>query len=272
MYRLACIAIILSAFTTYSCGQPKTQNDKIAYLLDVLEWEKSVNTQIEHKKLYYSHLQISPEDRMVIDSVWHTLDSGEVRNRMTKTLAQRFTPGEIDTMYLFFNSPAGRKFRKKEYETYGEMDALFSEEYKILKLIEERTKGTPAAAPANFYKANRPDGIYLVERPLTEEQNSYELGQMPLLKLDVFKDISTIRNTDYSMQLQIEFTPAGAKQFYELSKKYTGRQIAVVADKTIITAPVIQEAMKETKITISGSGNKNEMEAIVQRLKKKMSK
>jgi hypothetical protein len=47
--------------------------------------------------------------------------------------------------------------------------------------------------------------------------------------------------------------------------------LAIVASKTIIAAPVVNEAINSNELILSGSGDINEMSAIVQKIKEKIS-
>lgn len=263
------LLFILLFFCTSIFAQ--TQQAKINYILDILGWTKAITAELNNSKDYYSQLKVNTADKRTIDSVIQKLRSEEISARLSKDFKRRFTPGEIDTLYLFLNSPTGKKFRKEEYLTFGEMNALFTEEYKTLKIIEERSKGSASKSPADFSLADREDGIYVVKQGLSEEHMKYDLEKTPVLKLDIFKDISTYRTSTYDMQIKIELTQSGQTQFYEISKKYIGKQLAIVASKTIIAAPVVNEAINSNELILSGSGDINEMSAIVQKIKEKIS-
>ncbi|MCH5715358.1 DUF2059 domain-containing protein [Niabella hibiscisoli] len=164
---------ILLFFNTGVFAQ--TQQAKINYMLDILGWTKAITAELNNYKDYYSQLEVNIADKRTIDSVTQKLSSEEISTRLSKDFKRRFTQGEIDTLYLFFNSPTGKKFKKEEYQTFGEMNALFTEEYKTLKIIEERSKGSASKSPADFSLVDREDGIYVVKRGLSEDHMKYDL-------------------------------------------------------------------------------------------------
>lgn len=58
----------------------------------------------------------------------------------------------------------------------------------------------------------------------------------------------------------LEFSPEGGKKFAELTSRNIGKQIAIVLDGEVLTAPVVQEAITGGRAQISGSRNVEEAE------------
>jgi preprotein translocase subunit SecD len=83
----------------------------------------------------------------------------------------------------------------------------------------------------------------------------YELGPTALTG----KALKSARAEFQSEWLvSIEFTSEGGKQFDALAAQYVGRQVAIVLDSRVISAPVIQQANFGGKAVITGSGEQGE--------------
>lgn len=54
-------------------------------------------------------------------------------------------------------------------------------------------------------------------------------------------------------QVQLDFTPQGAKYFADITKRNVGKQVAIVLDEFPISAPVVQQAILTGNAVISGS-------------------
>jgi preprotein translocase subunit SecD len=67
--------------------------------------------------------------------------------------------------------------------------------------------------------------------------------------------------------VHIEFTPEGGKKFYNVTRKNTGKPIAILLDNIIISAPNVQEPISGGKAQISGSFSIQEMRDLVIKLK-----
>ena len=58
----------------------------------------------------------------------------------------------------------------------------------------------------------------------------------------------------------MEFSDEGGKKFADLTARNVGKQIAIVLDGEVLTAPVVQEAITGGRAQISGSRNVEEAE------------
>jgi preprotein translocase subunit SecD len=93
-----------------------------------------------------------------------------------------------------------------------------------------------------------------------------------LLKKTVMtgKDLETAfpGTNEYGQPIvHIEFTPEGGKTFYEITKRNIGKPLAIALDKTIISAPNIQEPISGGKAQISGKFSVSEVKDFVIKLK-----
>ncbi len=66
--------------------------------------------------------------------------------------------------------------------------------------------------------------------------------------------------------VQIEWKPEGAEKFYELTKDNVGKQLAIVLDNVVVSAPRVDEPIREIA-TISGDFSAETAEELVALLK-----
>lgn len=85
------------------------------------------------------------------------------------------------------------------------------------------------------------------------------LKREPLLTGGYISDASvTINNTDNMPAVLINFDPAGAKLFEQITRDNVGKSLAIVLDGTIYSAPRINEAIAGGGATITGNFTFNE--------------
>lgn len=79
-----------------------------------------------------------------------------------------------------------------------------------------------------------------------------EAGTVVLTGKDL-KDAQAQVNQGNRPEVSIELTPEGAKAFGDLTAKNVGRRIAILLDKAVLTAPVVNEPITGGKAVITGS-------------------
>ncbi len=70
----------------------------------------------------------------------------------------------------------------------------------------------------------------------------------------------------YQTQVSLEFDSQGSKIFEDLTRKNTGKRLAIYLDGLPISAPTVQEAISGGKAQITGNFNLEEAKELVQRL------
>ena len=74
------------------------------------------------------------------------------------------------------------------------------------------------------------------------------------------------RNPFGNVILNIQFNDADQKKFSQLTRKYTGRQLAIIIDGKLYCAPIIMEPINSKNIEINGFSSLAEAEAIAGKL------
>jgi preprotein translocase subunit SecD len=70
---------------------------------------------------------------------------------------------------------------------------------------------------------------------------------------DVKKASVVFDPSDGQPQVQLNFTPEGAKKFTEITKRNIGKEVGIFLDDMIISAPVVQQEIRDSSAVISGS-------------------
>ena len=116
---------------------------------------------------------------------------------------------------------------------------------------------------------NRKNGFYSVTN-YTEKNNDpahYILAKEPALtKADI--ESVTKKISEYSgFEMAIVFTPAGALKFKSLSRANINKPIAIVINKTLVSAPIVQAAIAGGKVNIAGGFSEQQIEDLIAKLK-----
>lgn len=118
--------------------------------------------------------------------------------------------------------------------------------------------------------ADREDGFY--------EVFDYDVQKSALKDLNLSTDIgistreiSTIKKRKNDIDLyviDIVLTEAGAGKFKKLTKKNIARPIAIVLNRKLISAPLVMNPIPDGKVEISGNFTEEEIDEIINAIKK----
>lgn len=75
----------------------------------------------------------------------------------------------------------------------------------------------------------------------------------PLTGKDLKKASVVFGSQDGKPQVQLDFTGLGSKYFGEITKRNVGKQVSIVLDNFVISAPVVQQAILSGNAVISGN-------------------
>ncbi|ODT99561.1 MAG: hypothetical protein ABS81_25495 [Pseudonocardia sp. SCN 72-86] len=84
-----------------------------------------------------------------------------------------------------------------------------------------------------------------------EDGVSYLLGPAEIDGTQVAS--AEVENESGSWVVQVAFTPAGATAFADLSGRNVGKQLAIVVDGALVSAPTVQFAITDGVVQISGN-------------------
>lgn len=73
-------------------------------------------------------------------------------------------------------------------------------------------------------------------------------------------------STTYKPVVDLEFNAEGTQLFTDITTRNVGKRVAIYLDNTVISAPVVNEPIKEGHAVITGSFTNNEAQLLAQRL------
>lgn len=251
-------------------GQTKEQ--KIEFIL-------KTNGSIDGYKSILLDMTINPmknsaskTDSLKLVAIEKKLTNSEINRRLSKSFAEVFTDKEIDDIYNFYNTSAG----KKMINSYENLDEKYRSSFEDinseLKSILERsnsqykTENKPREIPITVDKE---DGFYTI---INYEGNDYELKNLKLApKVAVSKseisEVKLLKDELGRNVIDIKLTKEGGNKFKILTENNIGKPIAIVLNKKLISAPRVLDVISEGRIQISGNFSDEEVKEIVNAVK-----
>ena len=251
-------------------GQTKEQ--KIEFIL-------KTNGSIDGYKSILLDMTINPmknsaskTDSLKLVAIEKKLTNSEINRRLSKSFAEVFTDKEIDDIYNFYNTSAG----KKMINSYENLDEKYRSSFEDinseLKSILERsnsqykTENKPREIPITVDKE---DGFYTI---INYEGNDYELKNLKLApKVAVSKseisEVKLLKDELGRNVIDIKLTKEGGNKFKILTENNIGKPIAIVLNKKLISAPRVLDVISEGRIQIIGNFSDEEVKEIVNAVK-----
>lgn len=273
--KILLLSVLFIFFSFYSSFS-QTVDQKIKTILDITGQTKEIRNWIlnEHLNLlkFYSDMSVSPAYTK-IDSLTSEV---AVSKKLTKVIKENFTTQEISDIYQFSISKSGRKYLQL-YAT--ELSDLYKSDFKDLILDIKRlyNSGNDVKSTGPIFSIDRPDGFYKVTNSNLDRDNigdleKYILEEQPSINIgDIYAAQDSVVEYGYDrIVINIELTPEGAIKFEKLTAENIGKSIAIVVDKIILTAPVINSAIPGGKLQIAGSFSAAEAKRIVKKLNNKL--
>lgn len=206
---------------------------------------------------------------------WDEIDSkltdAEILSQIRAVYKEFFTEKEIDELYKFITSSSYKKYSSD----YGNIQEKIQEKFfwigeKLSKLETELSnKELSSKFDSNDFvpvKTNLQDGFYEVLNDETKDASKMKLSKKPSIVLKNVSLATTNLDDLKRLIINIELDAEGAALFHLLSFKNIGKPIGIVVNKTIISAPVVMEAIPNGKIQISGKFSSQEVKEITDKL------
>ncbi|ANH83502.1 hypothetical protein A8C56_23250 [Niabella ginsenosidivorans] len=273
--------LFFSGLFMTAAGWSQTTAVKIDSIIHVVGYNQRYNSSAVLLKLDQVKQHADTADIRKIEALERELSDTAVSAKMSRAFLAVFTEPETDSIYRFLKTPAGKKFFQQQHM----LDAKIEEQFVDLtgKIQHTRNGSSANKAPdvvtpdsassqttgyANYPAGavNRADGFYL----LTEPANNTALkmpGKRPVLTFKALEK-AILYFDDHTAQpvIRLELTTDGAKAFQLLTHNNTGKQLAVLVDKKIIMAPVINGEIAGGRLQIAGAFSVAEATGIVKKL------
>lgn len=247
----------------------QTQEQKIESILNV-------NKTIESYKDYLIEMKIKPlrfQDSTKIDQILKKLTDDEIKKRILKSFSETYSTEDIDKIYDFFSSSAGRNF----ISNYGTFDQKIKNNFKDIddelqiisdKIYKKENEESSKKEKAILVPVNREDGFYeVLEYKDIVDLKTMKLAKNPTVKGNQIIEIKNVFNDLGMVVIDMKLNKEGAENFKKLTENNIGKPIAIVLNKTLISAPNVNEVIPEGRIQISGNFSLEEAEKFL-KLKK----
>ncbi len=239
--------IVLQAKDT---PEAPVEEDSIDRLLAVLR------NRVDQYGVAEPIIQKSGEDRIIID-LPGIQDPNAALELIGKTAQLDFR--EV----LDVSAPPPPSPERKNYDS-DEQFARAQERWKAAAALESNASADFAVRAAGIEGALVAPGED--ERETVQEGRYYLLGKVLLSGKDL-KDASINPDSLGRMGVSLSFNAEGARLFEEATGRLVGRQIAIVLDGVVISAPVVQDRIAGGNAQITGSFTADEASRLAIMLK-----
>lgn len=245
----------------------QTQDQKIEYILNLSE-------TIEQYKFYLKEYKIKDlknQDSIRTENLIKKYNDDEIKRRIIKSFSETYSSENIDKIYEFYKSEAGKNFIKNYSAFSNKIEENFKEiDDEINSLINENSKKSEndivdKNKPIKVYKE---DGFYeVIKFDDITDLKSMKLANKPMITSNQIIEIK--RNFDELgiAVIDIKLNKEGTEIFKKMSGQNIGKPIAIVLNKTLISAPYVKEEIPEGRLQISGNFTMEEAEKFI-KLKK----
>ena len=270
MKNLLFLLFTLISFNIFA----QTKEQKIADIL------KTSGT-IEGYKSFLFDITIAPfksnvdkKDSLKLIAIENKLTDEEIEIRISKAYSKFFSNKEIDEIYTYYKSSAG----KKMINSYENLQKIINENFQDIQnelqpIIEKFKAEQEKEAENNKEKpisANKEDGLYFVinENRENNELKNLKLHTKPAILIDEILEIKNSKDQLGRNVIDIILKKEGAKNFKILTENNIGKPIAVVLNNKLISAPIVNDVIPNGRIQISGNFSDEEVNEIISGFKK----
>lgn len=231
---------------------------------------------IDNYRDYVFNFELEPiknKDSLAYEKLKSKYNDEVIKKKILKSFAETYSPDEIDKIYEFYNSTVGKKF-VSNYATFDQkikdnFKDLKQDVFEVLNSASIKGNGSEKQKEKNIpVKINREDGFYeVVQYEDIADLKSMKLAISPTVKLNQIIEISKNFNELGMIVINVKLNKEGTEIFKKLTEKNIGKPIAIVLNKTLISAPVVNDVIPEGRIQISGNFTLEEAEKFI-KLKK----
>ncbi|TXF74880.1 DUF2059 domain-containing protein [Chryseobacterium sp.] len=235
---------------------------------------------IDGYKYYIFDMTIKPlkynldkDDSLKLNSIEKKLTDGVIAQRLSKGYSEVFTEKEINEIYSFYKSSAGAKIlssndslEKKYTESFrdiqNELQPIID---KINKISTEAENNKEIPIPVD-----KEDGFYSVVyyNVQNDRLKDLKLAAKPTVSTKEVLEIKKLKNDLDQNVIDIVLNRAGAKKIKILTENNIGKPVAIVLNKKLISAPTVISVIPNGRIQISGNLSDEEINEIINTLKK----
>ena len=273
----------------------QTTEQKVDYLVNSIGQVNAYQSIYKYNKIERAFRNVvSREDSLKLVEIKNSITYENVNKRISNSFTDFFTPDEIETLYQFYNSSAGKKL----ISNYGAFEKIIQKNFQDIddKIDALSNKNLPVEAPqykedgiavnindSTYQEPNnksfidyenisvdKPDGIYAITNnnessiPILEKEASINKDDMASAKTVFDRNLN-------ETNIHIILTEKGRHKLAVFTENNIGKQIAIVFNKKIIISPIVKDKINLGQMVIAGNPdlNDNEIKQIINSINNK---
>ncbi len=261
------LILIFFSCITPNYGQEKKNN--IYTIIDSLKLGENYKFMLVDSKLKPLKYEAEGEDSVKLLQLEKLLNDKEIYDRIAQGFMDMYTENEIDELFNFINSSAFTKLNSPALSNYiqNKFEDILTELDRIYTNIhsdEDQYKPDAGFIPI---PVDREDGFYVtIDYDPNKRNEDIILEAKPSITKDDILEIK--KGTNNYPEIDITFTEKGAGIFYRLTKNNLSKPIPIVINNHIIAMPIARIPISGGKISISGNFSDEEIERMIDKIKK----
>jgi SecD/SecF fusion protein len=215
-------------------------------------------------------LEIEHDAKKLLQENKSEISSDQQRDIAIEVLRNRL---ERENIFESEISPVGDKYislkvpttSKEEIESLGKILSMSARlEFKLVHKENRKLVGDFLRNPENF---QIPDGYVIMEMPKTDSKETQQqltciVKKRPEMRGDNITEAGSRMDAFGQRYISLTFGVSGAEKFGKVTTEYVGRQLGIVLDGTLYSAPNLNEPILGGQAKISGKFSREETERI----------
>jgi len=181
-----------------------------------------------------------------------------LRNRINQSgLVEPEIAAEADNR-ISLKIPVSTESQKKEYQRLIQMSAQL--EFRLIAKNDNELVSEYNTNPEHFIPPVGYEKMSMIQSGKNRQKTvrTVFVEIHPQMSGVNISDARVVMSQFGQREISLSFNPAGARRFGEVTEKFTKRQLGIVLDGTLYSAPVIQQAIYGGNASISGSFSQEE--------------
>ena len=215
-------------------------------------------------------LEIVPDSKKLLEENQSNISFDQQRDIAIEVLRNRL---ERENIFEAEISPVGDKYislkvpttSKEEIESLGNILSMSARlEFKIVHKDNRTLVSEYLRNPEGF---KMPDGYVIMEMPKTDEKETQQqltciVKKRPEMRGNNITEASSRVDSFGQRYISLTFGPSGAEMFGKVTTEFVGRQLGIVLDGTLYSAPNLNEPILGGQAKITGRFSREETERI----------
>lgn len=272
MRKIFQLVFILCAAILFS----QNKEQKIEYILKTSKTLEGFKSLLIEMRIDPLKNMTSKADSLKIIEIEKNLTDEEILKRLSKGFSETFNDAEIDDIYKFYNTSAGKKmvnnYENLERNYQNNFKDIFDELGKIMENVNQKNQEEVDKNKEDPVAINKEDGFYFVvnkDESSNLKLKDFKLSANPAIKKSDILAVKKISDDLGRFAIDFILTQEGASKFKILTENNLRKPIAIVLNKMLVSAPIVQSVIPNGRIQISGNFTEKEVDDMIENFQKK---